>query len=230
MNTYRSPVWWQIGAGVAASWSQTALVVCLLQNDNKSLSYSNHLCHHRRGAPHVCLLSLVRFLHSYSIPAEWDTFFTSLARGTTSGSVSKLHLVERLCLHFVPRSVWGTKGAFSLHQTSGPPRKHRFGTIDWLQNNPGSRIRRICLEWKGASNLKSDPNCVRSTSDRTSDGSGIAHLHTQRRFEPSALPLSYTATLVGAWHTKRWQHKEVIAQFPLCLRFVVRWPISLRFR
>jgi len=30
-------------------------------------------------------------------------------------------------------------------------RKHRFGPIGWLQSHLGSRVRRICLEWKGPS-------------------------------------------------------------------------------
>ena len=32
-------------------------------------------------------------------------------------------------------------------------RKRRFCTIDWLQSNPGSRVRQIHLEWKGIHGL-----------------------------------------------------------------------------
>jgi len=50
-------------------------------------------------------------------------------------------------------------------------RKHRFRTIDWIQSNLGAHVRRICLEWEGAwdprSDAKSDANCILSEADWT---------------------------------------------------------------
>jgi len=97
---------------------------------------------------------------------DFATIFTRLTAQSCTGKRGSLQWNNWIANDFLLK-LWANNGCRFW--------KHRFGPIDWpTESNPGSRIQRICLEWKGAadprSDAKSDANCARSEANRTPDG------------------------------------------------------------